>query len=153
MAGPTSRERRQNEGKDRSTLPECSPFQISESTGSWECAKHLEKLAKRWSGRGDSNSRSLDPQSSAITRLRYVPTLSILRRTLAARLGRAHRSAACRSRLARRGLAARCGHRPHPRRGGDCRRGETELVAAVRAGQQFENRLQPALDGGQPLAR
>src|SRR4051794_28946017 len=29
---------------------------------------------KKWSGRGDSNSRSLDPQSSAITRLRYVPT-------------------------------------------------------------------------------
>ena len=30
-----------------------------------------------WSGRGDSNSRSLDPQSSAITRLRYVPTSAI----------------------------------------------------------------------------
>ena len=28
---------------------------------------------KKWSGRADSNRRPLDPQSSALTRLRYAP--------------------------------------------------------------------------------
>ena len=70
-----------------------------------------------WSGRGDSNPRSPDPQSGAITRLRYVPNSSNLRRTLAARLGRARRSASCRRRLAARRLHPRRRHRPDPRRG------------------------------------
>src|SRR4051812_27333191 len=31
------------------------------------------KIRKKWSGRADSNRRPLDPQSSALTRLRYAP--------------------------------------------------------------------------------
>src|SRR5207253_8997478 len=34
------------------------------------------RLKKVWSGRLDSNQRPLDPQSSALTRLRYAPTLN-----------------------------------------------------------------------------
>ena len=37
--------------------------------------KMVDLSTKRWSGRRDSNSRPFDPQSNALTRLRYVPTL------------------------------------------------------------------------------
>ena len=36
-------------------------------------AKVLNTREKEWSGRRDSNSRPFDPQSNALTRLRYVP--------------------------------------------------------------------------------
>src|SRR5438445_9649890 len=36
-----------------------------------------EWTKKIWSGRLDSNQRPLDPQSSALTRLRYAPTLNL----------------------------------------------------------------------------
>ena len=34
-----------------------------------------ELIRNKWSGRGDSNSRPLEPHSSALTRLRYAPTV------------------------------------------------------------------------------
>ena len=108
---------------------------------------------ENWSGRGDSNSRSLDPQSSAITRLRYVPTSDSTPIDCGALGGRAPIRAATPATLPRAGFRAFGRHRPHARRRqrAAARDGTRRLPVGTR--QQLENRPQPALDGRQPLAR
>ena len=76
----------------------------------FDCRAITSRRGQKWSGRPDSNRRPLDPQSSALTRLRYAPTASAVRdergfRNLVVRAPIASRCRVLRTRL---GAGQRC---------------------------------------------
>src|ERR1700686_1246226 len=113
--------------------------------------------AKKWPGWPDSNRRPPDPQSGALTRLRYIPISLRVRlkpdvterdELPTRRTARARRCASSRCGLAPRWL--RSAHRNRSRTG---RRREMQTPAAVPFGEQIQDRPQTPLDRRQPLAR
>src|SRR5262249_27464070 len=107
-----------------------------------------DNTENKWSGWPDSNRRPPDPQSGALSRLRYIPNEASLAEARRAKADGHYVLPRARL-LSPNGPCSRGGRRPALW----LRRRQLELPRVVLAAEQLQNRLQSLLDREQPLSR